>query len=89
MGWVLICLDVCFVLGSLSSLLAVLYLLNTHVREGNGEDRSNSLTKVLPAVPAPSKADDSDAASEGSGEGPHHSVSHRRRSRSHTHQALL
>jgi hypothetical protein len=58
LGWVLIFLDVCFVLGSICSLFAVFYLLSSHVKEDNEEEQSSgekvlkvvgSTTKVVPS----------------------------------------
>jgi hypothetical protein len=58
LGWVLIFLDVCFVLGSICSLFAVVYVLSSRVKEENEEERSSgekvlkvagSTTKVVPS----------------------------------------
>jgi hypothetical protein len=52
LGWVLIVLDVCFVLGSICSLFAVFYLLSAHVVKGEIEEepveKMKSTTKVVP-----------------------------------------
>ena len=52
LGWVLISLDVCFVLGSVGCLFAVFYLLTTHVKkeidEEHVEKMPGSTTKVVP-----------------------------------------
>ena len=58
LGWVLIFLDVCFVLGSICSLFAVVYVLSSRVKEDNEEEKSSgekvlkvagSTTKVVPS----------------------------------------
>jgi hypothetical protein len=52
LGWVLIVLDVCFVLGSICSLFAVFYLLSANVKgeieEEHVEKVTGSTTKVVP-----------------------------------------
>jgi len=58
LGWVLIFLDVCFVLGSICSLFAVVYVLSSRVKVDNEEEQSSgekvlkvagSTTKVVPS----------------------------------------
>jgi hypothetical protein len=45
--WVLIVLDVCFVLGSIGSVFAVFYLLSSHVKEDIEEEKSSEKVKVM------------------------------------------
>merc|ERR1712166_126518 len=50
LGGVLVFLDVCFVLGSLGSIVAVFYLLKSHVdveKKGEGEGETAMVTKVI------------------------------------------
>ena len=46
LGWVLIVLDVCFVLGSIGCVFAVFYLLSSHVKEDIEEEKSSEKVKV-------------------------------------------
>merc|ERR1712166_1445793 len=50
LGGVLVFLDICFVLGSLGSIVAVFYLLKSHVdveKKGEGEGETAMVTKVI------------------------------------------